>query len=480
MEIAHTSMCHASAPSFLWPFPVCYVTHQLNMWPCSSQPQVSSTLLCIGSPAQAYAFRVWGCLPHVRDRHANKLASHTVQYVIIGFPLVKADCLFWHPPSRSYFATRDVTFEESVPSYVRFSYRGSTLPPPPEFLTAAPPPGPAPQVASVPPRLALSGLSHVTSHSPLSLSSCSQSSQKTQPPGFTLHQPVSVDTRGTGEGGAAVVGTGSGGADTGGAGSEGADEGGLGSGGANAGGAGSRGASASGFAPEGTGIGGAPASAVAAAAAAAAAEPTAAPTAALVGPPQQPLHDVIGLPCSSTDHEPPSSLPLPLVDPDPAHFPHRSPRTPLLPDLFCLSSTWSTRHDPRARPSSPFPGFHPICHRFSPLRVSPPPIPSPHQSFLAVFPPSFSDFLHAARPTTSRVLSSLDTHPTAPPSSISTLVAAVTDFASSHHLDYATQLVTDATHLTPVGGEFPIIVTIGLNVPKTKDRVHSRIYAQRL
>ncbi|CAI7781933.1 unnamed protein product [Closterium sp. NIES-54] len=33
MEVAHTSMIHAAAPHFLWPFVVRYDAHQLNLWP---------------------------------------------------------------------------------------------------------------------------------------------------------------------------------------------------------------------------------------------------------------------------------------------------------------------------------------------------------------------------------------------------------------------------------------------------------------
>ncbi|CAI7858136.1 unnamed protein product [Closterium sp. NIES-53] len=33
MEVAHTSMIHAAAPHFLWPFAVRYAAHQLNLWP---------------------------------------------------------------------------------------------------------------------------------------------------------------------------------------------------------------------------------------------------------------------------------------------------------------------------------------------------------------------------------------------------------------------------------------------------------------
>ncbi|CAI7852473.1 unnamed protein product [Closterium sp. NIES-54] len=38
MEVAHTSMIHAAAPHFLWPFAVRYAAHQLNLWPRGPAP----------------------------------------------------------------------------------------------------------------------------------------------------------------------------------------------------------------------------------------------------------------------------------------------------------------------------------------------------------------------------------------------------------------------------------------------------------
>ncbi|CAI7842469.1 unnamed protein product [Closterium sp. NIES-54] len=38
MEVARTSMIHAAAPHFLWPFAVQYVAHQLNLWPRGPAP----------------------------------------------------------------------------------------------------------------------------------------------------------------------------------------------------------------------------------------------------------------------------------------------------------------------------------------------------------------------------------------------------------------------------------------------------------
>ncbi|CAI7861714.1 unnamed protein product [Closterium sp. NIES-53] len=53
MEVARTSMIHAAAPHFLWPFAVRYAAHQLNLWLRVSLPETSSTLRWTGKVGDA-------------------------------------------------------------------------------------------------------------------------------------------------------------------------------------------------------------------------------------------------------------------------------------------------------------------------------------------------------------------------------------------------------------------------------------------
>ncbi|CAI5459002.1 unnamed protein product [Closterium sp. Yama58-4] len=152
MEIARTSLTHARAPHFLWPYAVRYAAHQLNLWPRVSRPEASPTSLWTRSPGVASRFRVWGCLALVRDTSADKLSPRAVPCVFLGFPEDSSDYTFYHPPSHRFFDSRDVRFEESTPYYVRYPSRGLPVPPPPLFLTSAPPP--APPVQPSPPGLA--------------------------------------------------------------------------------------------------------------------------------------------------------------------------------------------------------------------------------------------------------------------------------------------------------------------------------------
>ncbi|CAI7757344.1 unnamed protein product [Closterium sp. NIES-53] len=89
MEVARTSMIHAAAPHFLWPFAV----------------------------GDALVFRVWGSRAFVLDTSADKLSSHAIPCVFLGFPPDAPGWNFYHPTSRRVLPSQDVTFDELVPFY---------------------------------------------------------------------------------------------------------------------------------------------------------------------------------------------------------------------------------------------------------------------------------------------------------------------------------------------------------------------------
>ncbi|CAI7780424.1 unnamed protein product, partial [Closterium sp. NIES-54] len=140
MDVARTSMIHAAAPHFLWPFAVQYAAHQLNLQPRVSVPKTFPTLRWTGKVGDASVFRVWGSRAFVRDLSADKLSPRAVPCVFLGFPPDAPGWQFYHPTSRRVLSSQDVTFDESVPYYHLFPYRTAPLPPPPLFLVPGPPP----------------------------------------------------------------------------------------------------------------------------------------------------------------------------------------------------------------------------------------------------------------------------------------------------------------------------------------------------
>ncbi|CAI7856189.1 unnamed protein product [Closterium sp. NIES-54] len=75
MDVARTSMIHAAAPHFLWPFTVQYSAHQINLQLRVSLPETTPTLRWTGKVGDASVFRVWGSRAFVRDTSADKLSS---------------------------------------------------------------------------------------------------------------------------------------------------------------------------------------------------------------------------------------------------------------------------------------------------------------------------------------------------------------------------------------------------------------------
>ncbi|CAI7847386.1 unnamed protein product [Closterium sp. NIES-53] len=252
MEVARTSMIHAAAPHFLWPFAVRYAAHQLNLWPHVSLLETLSTLRWIGQVGDASVFRVWGELSLVRDTTARKLSPCTLRCVFLGFPTNAPSWQFYHPRERRVFSSQDVTFVESICFYRLHRHASHPVPLAPLFLVPDPPPieplppqGPAPSgVSQVDPPPLVEPLEISSDSSSLAeggdlatddTAATRRSLRLETPPGFPPWpsspppQPVAVDsgaeTAGAEPGGAKTEGEGSGGADSGGAASPGGDRG---------------------------------------------------------------------------------------------------------------------------------------------------------------------------------------------------------------------------------------------------------------
>ncbi|CAI7867696.1 unnamed protein product [Closterium sp. NIES-53] len=220
MDVARTSMIHAAAPHFLWPFAVQYAAHQINLQPRVSLPETSPTLRWTGKVGDASAFRVWGSRAFVRDLSADKLSSRAVPCVFLGFPPDEPGWQFYHPTSRRVLSSQDVTFDESVPYYHLFPYRTAPLPPPPLFLAPGPPP-----VDPLPPQgPAPSGVSQVDAVEPVKVAADSGASGGAEPEraepggaGSGGAEPERAEPGGTGSWGAEPERAGPGGVASGGA-----------------------------------------------------------------------------------------------------------------------------------------------------------------------------------------------------------------------------------------------------------------------
>ncbi|CAI7787126.1 unnamed protein product [Closterium sp. NIES-53] len=470
MEVARTSMSHAAAPHFLWPFAVQYAAHQLNLWPRVSLPETSPTLRWTGKVGDASVFRVWGSRAFVHDTSADKLSPRAIPCVFLGFVPDAPSWQFYHPTLRGVFPSQDVTFDKLVPFYRLFPYRSAPPPPPPLFLAPGPPPvdpllpqGPAPsgvsQVDPLPgpaPVQVAVDLGTARGAASWGAASGGAESEGAQTVGAELEgvEPGGAASEGAESGcaepqGGALSGgsadaslslsphqlpgvtggaatTGSGGSRTRGtraAGTGGVEGAGAGdltvSGATGAGGAGAGGAGVGGIGEGGAGVGG-PGVRGAGAGGAGAVD---------LGGAVRPrpyfvplLQQVLGTP----------------------------PSAALTPPLLCPPPDQS---QPPLQPASPLPAPSPYTEQFGGLterrdHASRPVLPVRMIDAFLVPDPD-SDRARAASPTVSRHLATAVTDPSFESASASALVAELLDFATACRLDYATALVAESASASP-------------------------------
>ncbi|CAI5969019.1 unnamed protein product [Closterium sp. NIES-64] len=214
MEVACTSLIHAAAPHFLWPFAIRYAAHQLNLWPRVSLPETSPTLLWTGEVGDASRFRVWGSRAFVRDTSTDKLSSRAVPCVFLGFVPDASGWQFYHATSRRVLPSQDVTFDESVPYYRLFPYHTAPLPPPPLLLAPDPVEPVEVAVDSRPTRGAEPKRAEPGGAEPGGAEPGVAESGGAEPEGA---EPAGAESGGTEPGGAEPAGAESGGAESGGA-----------------------------------------------------------------------------------------------------------------------------------------------------------------------------------------------------------------------------------------------------------------------
>ncbi|CAI7887151.1 unnamed protein product [Closterium sp. NIES-54] len=453
MDVTRTSMIHAAAPHFLWPFAVQYAAHQINLQP-----------------------------PFVRDTTTDKLSSRAISCVFLGFPPDAPGWQFYHPTSRRVLSSQDVTFDESVSYYRLFPYRTASPPPPPLFLAPAVNSGAAQgaETGGAETGGAESGgaLGVPSRREPLCPQRlCEWYSRRYRGAaaagaaggaGGAIGASLGAGAAGGGAGAGAAAGTGGAPGATGGAGAAGGGAGAGATGGAAgagaAGGAAGAGAGAAGGAA-GTGDPRAEGTGSVSAVSRGAARPR---------PYYVPLlQQVLGSP-------PSPGPPPPFLSPPPVQSQSHLQQAPPLPGPSPYSGPTrglTERREPESRPVSPasrsaslvrivragrvsrprlppVPGTHSMTLRPSTAsqRV---PLPSPPASSFPDGPDPESDSLRAASPTVTRFLATAVSDPLFESSAGSALVAELVDFAAACRLDYASSLVAASASVCPpsVGGE---------------------------
>ncbi|CAI7830475.1 unnamed protein product, partial [Closterium sp. NIES-53] len=420
MEVARTSMIHAAAPHFRWPFAVWYAAHQLNLWPCVSLPETLPTLRWTEEVGDASVFRVWVLPPHLAP--CPSILGHHVRRGPAPSGVSQVDPLLGTVPVEGAVGSSAAPGAASGGAESEGAESGGAV-----ARGASLSGGPA----GTSPRLSPQQLREwFVRHARLRSGAPGAGDAGDAGAGGAGVTAGAIGTGGTaaaGPGGARTRGAGA--AGTGGVGGARAGDptepGAAGAGGSCAGGAGAGGAGSGGAGVGGTGAGGA------GAARAGAVDPGAGGAGGTVRP--RPyfvplLQQVLGVPSST-------ALTPPLLCPPPDQSqPPLQPASPLpSPSPFAEQFGGLTeRREHASRPVSPVRTARRVP------RSRPPPVLDPE-----------SDRARAASPTVSRLLAIAVTGPSFESAAASALVAELLDIAAAYRLDYATALVAESASANP-------------------------------
>ncbi|KAL0541007.1 hypothetical protein IC582_021034 [Cucumis melo] len=118
-------------PSYLWGDAILIAAHLIN--------RMSSRILHLQTPLdclkESYPstrlvsevpLRVFGCTAYVQnfDPDQTKFTHRAQACVFVGYPLHRRDYKCFHPPSKKYFVTMDVTFCENRPYFPLAIFKG--------------------------------------------------------------------------------------------------------------------------------------------------------------------------------------------------------------------------------------------------------------------------------------------------------------------------------------------------------------------
>ncbi|CAI7892039.1 unnamed protein product [Closterium sp. NIES-54] len=515
MEFARTSMVHAAAPHFLWPFAVRYVAHQLNLRPRISLPENSPTLRWTGDVGDASVFRVWGSRAFVRDTYADKLPARAIPCGPAPSGVSQVDPLPGTAPVEVAVGSSAARGAACGGSASRGAEPGGGESEGAGSRGAEPgveEPGGAEPAAVEPGGAEPEGVESRGAESEGAESGGAEPRGSASSGGLAGASPrlspqplrewlvrrAHLRNGATGVGGAGNAGAGGAGVTTGAGGTRGSAA--AGPGGARTRGAGAAGTGGVGGAGDGDptepgatgaggsctggtgtggdGAGGAGVGRTGAGGAGAAGAGAVDPGAGGAGGTVQPrpyfvplLQQVFCFP-SSTSLTPPLLYPLPdhsqppllSASPLPAPSPYIEQSGGLTegrePASRAVSPVPTARRVTCSRPPL-VPGTHAMALRPSsvPLCV---PLPAPPESSLPEVHDLDFDGAHAASATVYRLLATADTNPSFESAVASALVAELLDFAATYRLDYATALVTESASASPpsVGGE----CALGMNL----------------
>ena len=133
LEVARTLLFQMSVPKSYWGEAVLTAAYLINRLPSSilngvSPVQLMNSFFPTVPIMTSLQSRVFGCCAfvHVHGPHRGKLDPRAVKCIFIGYSPNKKGYKCYHPQSRHFYISMDVTFHETVPFYTSTQLQGES------------------------------------------------------------------------------------------------------------------------------------------------------------------------------------------------------------------------------------------------------------------------------------------------------------------------------------------------------------------
>ena len=117
LEVCRSLLFTMHLPKHYWGDAILVATYLINRMPLRPLNFKSPLEVLQGKTTYTVPPKVFGCVCFVHDRTAKKLDHRALKCVSIGYSPTQKGYRCYHPPTRRYFVSMDVTFREDEPYY---------------------------------------------------------------------------------------------------------------------------------------------------------------------------------------------------------------------------------------------------------------------------------------------------------------------------------------------------------------------------
>ncbi|CAL2268192.1 unnamed protein product [Prunus armeniaca] len=125
LEVACSLLLSMSVPKSYWGEAIITAAYLINRMPSQvlkfQTPLQVVTAACSHSTVNHLPPRVFGCISFVHLHHSGKLDPHSLKCIFLGYSATQKGYKCYHPLSKKFFVTRDVTFHEEHASFSHLS-----------------------------------------------------------------------------------------------------------------------------------------------------------------------------------------------------------------------------------------------------------------------------------------------------------------------------------------------------------------------